>query len=54
MDNETKGSQQDGSTNDKLKKDMLKPVTKTNSELDKELEELEVENSGGGKDGGGG
>ena len=34
---------------DKLKKEMLKPITK-----DKELEELEVESSGGGKDGGGG
>ena len=33
---------------------MLKPVTKTDSELDKELKELEVENSAGGKDGGGG
>lgn len=33
---------------------MLKPITKTKSELDDELKELEVENSAGGKDGGGG
>lgn len=39
---------------DKLQKDMLKPITKAKSELDEELKELEVENSGGGKDGGGG
>jgi hypothetical protein len=39
---------------DKLKKDMLKPITKAKSELDEELKVLEVENSGGGKDGGGG
>jgi hypothetical protein len=44
-----------GSTeNDKLKKEMLKPVTKSDSKLDEELKDLEVENSGGGKDGGGG
>jgi hypothetical protein len=42
------------SDSDKLKKDMLKPITKAKSELDEELKELEVENSGGGKDGGGG
>jgi hypothetical protein len=44
-----------GSTkNDKLKKEMLKPVTESDSELEDELKDLEVENSGGGKDGGGG
>ncbi|VFJ13241.1 hypothetical protein [Candidatus Nitrosocosmicus franklandus] len=39
---------------EKLKKEMLKPITRTDSELDEELKELEVENSAGGKDGGGG
>ena len=39
---------------DKLRKEMLKPITKAKTEVDKELEELEVESSGGGKDGGGG
>lgn len=39
---------------DKLKKEMLKPITKAKTEADEELEELEVESSGGGKDGGGG
>ncbi len=42
------------SDSDKLKRDMLKPISNPKSELDEELEELEVENSGGGKDGGGG
>ena len=45
---------EESSDSDKLKKDMLKPITKAKSELDEELKELEVENSGGGKDGGGG
>ena len=44
----------DSSENDKLQKEILKPVTKSDSELEDELKELEVENSGGGKDGGGG
>lgn len=39
---------------DKLKKEMLKPITKAKTELEEELKDLEVENSGGGKDGGGG
>lgn len=47
-------TEQEASTSDKLKKEMLKPVTRTDSELDEELKELEVENSAGGKDGGGG
>ena len=33
---------------------MLKPTTKVKSETDKELQDLEVENSGGGMGGGGG
>lgn len=44
----------DSSSTEKLKKEMLKPITRTDSELDEELKELEVENSAGGKDGGGG
>lgn len=44
----------DLSGNEKLKKEMLKPVTKSDSELEDELKELEVESSGGGKDGGAG
>ena len=38
----------------KLKREMLKPITKAKTEVDEELKELEVESSGGGKDGGGG
>jgi hypothetical protein len=45
---------EESQNSDKLKKDMLKPITKAKSELDEELKVLEVENSGGGKDGGGG
>ena len=44
----------ESSGNDKLQKEMLKPVTKSDSELEDELKELEVENSAGGKDGGAG
>jgi hypothetical protein len=54
MDKSGENIDQGPSTSDKLKKEMLKPVTKTDSELDEELKELEVENSAGGKDGGGG
>ena len=54
MDKSSERIEQEASTSDKLKKEMLKPVTKTDSELDEELKELEVENSAGGKDGGGG
>ena len=43
----------DSSENDKLNKELLKPVTKSDSKIEDELKELEVENSGGGKDGGG-
>ena len=51
---EEKKLESDSSENDKLNKEMLKPVTKSDSKLEDELKELEVENSGGGKDGGGG
>ncbi|HEU5119544.1 MAG TPA: hypothetical protein VFT71_01035 [Candidatus Nitrosocosmicus sp.] len=53
MKNENE-NENNSSENENLKKEMLKPVTKSKSELDDELKELEVENSGGGKDGGGG
>ena len=46
---------ENGSTkNDNLKKEMLKPVTESDPELEDELKDLEVKNSGGGKDGGAG
>jgi hypothetical protein len=51
---EEKKPESDSSENDKLNKEILKPITKSDSELEDELKELEVENSGGGKDGGGG
>ena len=51
---EKKKPESDSSENDKLNKEILKPLTKSDSELEDELKELEVENSGGGKDGGGG
>lgn len=54
MSDEKNQTKDDSSENDKLRKEMLKPVSKSESELDEELKELEVENSGGGKDGGGG
>lgn len=54
MDKSSEKLNQESSTSDKLKKEMLKPVTKADSELEEELKELEVENSAGGKDGGGG
>lgn len=54
VDKSSEKTEQESASSDKLKKEMLKPVTKTNSELDEELKDLEVENSGGGKDGGGG
>ena len=51
---EEKKPTSESSGNDKLNKEILKPVTKSKSELENELKELEVENSGGGKDGGAG
>lgn len=44
---EEKKSESDSSGNDKLMKEMLKPVTGYDSELEDEIKELEVENSGG-------
>jgi hypothetical protein len=44
----------DVDNSEELKKEMLKPITKGKSELDKELKDLEVENSAGGTGGGGG
>ena len=37
-----------------IKKETLKPITKVKSKEDKELQELEVESTGGGTGGGGG
>ena len=37
-----------------LKKEMLKPTVEAKSETDKEIQDLEVENSGGGIGGSGG
>ena len=39
---------------DELKKEMLKPTVESKSETDKELQDLEVENSAGGMGGSGG
>ncbi|MBA3749862.1 MAG: hypothetical protein H0X03_03030 [Nitrosopumilus sp.] len=44
----------DVDSSEELQKEMLKPITKVKSESDKELTDLEVENSGGGTGGGGG
>jgi hypothetical protein len=37
-----------------IQKDTLKPITKAKSKVDKELQDLEVESSGGGIGAGGG
>ena len=37
-----------------IQKEVLKPITKVKSQEDKELQELEVESSGGGMGAGGG
>ena len=37
-----------------IKKEILKPITKVKSKEDKELQELEVESTGGGTGAGGG
>jgi len=54
MDNNDDEKNGETLNSDKLKKEMLKPITKAKTEVDEELKELEVESSGGGKDGGGG
>jgi hypothetical protein len=41
-------------SSEELKKEMLKPITKSKSGTDKELQDLEVETTGGGVGGGGG
>lgn len=51
---EEKKPESDSSKHDRLNKEMLEPVTKSDSKLEDELKELEVENSVGGRDGGGG
>ncbi|WP_458718664.1 hypothetical protein [Candidatus Nitrosocosmicus sp. R] len=42
----------DSLENDKLNNEILKPITKSDSKVVDDLKELEVENSGGGRDGG--
>jgi hypothetical protein len=37
-----------------IQEEILKPITKAKSKEDKELQELEVESTGGGMDAGGG
>jgi hypothetical protein len=57
MDGNEKEQQKDiddVENSEELKKEMLKPTTKVKSETDKELQDLEVENSGGGMGGSGG
>jgi hypothetical protein len=57
MDRNEKEQQKDiddVENSEELKKEMLKPTTKVKSETDKELQDLEVENSGGGMGGSGG
>jgi|GEM_PF-2460888 hypothetical protein len=41
-------------SSEELKKEMLKPTVEAKSETDKEIQDLEVENSGGGIGGSGG
>jgi hypothetical protein len=52
--NKQKKDIDDVENSEELKKEMLKPTPKVKSETDKELQDLEVENSGGGIGGGGG
>jgi hypothetical protein len=52
--NERQKDIDDVENSEELKKEMLKPTTKVKSETDKELQDLEVENSGGGMGGSGG
>jgi ribosomal protein S9 len=44
----------DVENSEELKKEMLKPIVKSKSETEKELQDLEVETTGGGIGGGGG
>jgi hypothetical protein len=44
----------DVDNSEELKKEMLKPIVKSKSETDKELQDLEVETTAGGSGGGGG
>ncbi len=41
-------------SSEELKKEMLKPITKSKSDTDKELQDLEVETTAGGVGGSGG
>ncbi len=51
---ELKKNIDDVESGEELKKEMLKPVLKSKSETDKELQDFEVETTGGGIGGGGG
>ena len=44
----------DVENSEELKKEMLKPIVKSKSETEKELQDLEVETTAGGIGGGGG
>jgi hypothetical protein len=51
---EQKKNIDDVESGEELKKEMLKPVLKSKSETDKELQDFEVETTGGGIGGSGG
>ena len=51
---ELKKNIDDVENSEELKKEMLKPIVKSKSETDKELQDLEVETTAGGSGGGGG
>jgi hypothetical protein len=51
---EQKKNIDDVENSEELKKEMLKPIVKSKSETDKELQDFEVEATGGGIGGGGG
>ena len=51
---EQKKNIDDVENSEELKKEMLKPIVKSKSETDKELQDLEVETTAGGIGGGGG
>lgn len=53
-DTNNKKKIEDINSTTELKKEMLKPVTKSKSKEDKELQDFEVETSAGGIGGGGG
>ncbi|MDQ4100948.1 MAG: hypothetical protein M3115_02005 [Thermoproteota archaeon] len=54
MSNENSGEAMKSKKEYAQKDDTLQPITKTHTELDKELQEWEVESTKGGADDGGG